>query len=151
MVCPVDRQQQRRPVGLPLSGLQMELSIDSCGRRAAGAGAQQQMRAASRWQQTEEAGHSDNRWLFCLKPQSYSRYGIPKAMHQFPGCIYFTAVTSSNCSTAVDRYAAALSRKLFLYSWLAFYAFALVHTARQLKHNRPRTRRAMLIVHSYSE
>ena len=32
-----------------------EISINSCGRRAAGAGAQQQMRAASRCQPTEEA------------------------------------------------------------------------------------------------
>ena len=30
------------------------ISIDSCGRRAAGAGAQQQMWVASRWQPTEE-------------------------------------------------------------------------------------------------
>jgi len=47
-VCPIDRQQQRRPAGLLL------ISIDSCGRRAACAGAQQQMRVASCWEPTEE-------------------------------------------------------------------------------------------------
>ena len=45
-VCPIDRQQQRRPVGLLLSALPHEISIDSCGR-AAGAGAQHRMRVAS--------------------------------------------------------------------------------------------------------
>ena len=50
--CPIDRQQQRRPVGLLLSVLragdidrQLQAYI---GRRAAGTGAQQQMRVASR-------------------------------------------------------------------------------------------------------
>ena len=44
-VCPIDRQQQQRLVGLLPSALQAE---DSCGRRdAAGAGVQQQTRAAS--------------------------------------------------------------------------------------------------------
>ena len=43
-VCPIDRQQQQRLVGLLPSVLQAE---NSCGRRAAGAGVQQQTRAAS--------------------------------------------------------------------------------------------------------
>ena len=46
-VCPIDRHQQRLPAGLLLSAQRQGISIDSCGRRAAGAGAQQQMRAAS--------------------------------------------------------------------------------------------------------
>ena len=47
-VCPIDRQQQWRPAGLLLNALRDEISIKGCGRRAAGAGAQQQMRKASR-------------------------------------------------------------------------------------------------------
>jgi len=52
-VCPVDRQQQRRAAGLLLSALRArDRPIDRwlrarCGCRAAGAGAQQQMRVAS--------------------------------------------------------------------------------------------------------
>jgi len=42
-VSAIDRQQQRRPAGLLLSALWAE-SIDSCGRRAAGTGAQEQIR-----------------------------------------------------------------------------------------------------------
>ena len=34
-----------------------QISIDSCGRRAAGAGAQRQMRVASCWDPTEESQH----------------------------------------------------------------------------------------------
>jgi len=37
-VCPVDRQQQRRAVGLLLSAPRAEISIDSGGRASAGAG-----------------------------------------------------------------------------------------------------------------
>jgi len=56
-VCPIDHNSN--------GGLQLccwapcgqEISIDSCGRRAAGAGAQLQMRAASCWQLMEEAEH----------------------------------------------------------------------------------------------
>ena len=36
-VCPIDRQQQRRPAGLLLSACRQIISIASCGRRAAGA------------------------------------------------------------------------------------------------------------------
>ena len=50
-VCPFDRQQQRRPAGLLLSSLLAgdvdHLLRTRCGRRAAGANAQQQMRVAS--------------------------------------------------------------------------------------------------------
>jgi len=58
-VCPVDRQQQLRLAGLLLSALRAgdidRLLRDQCGRRAAGAGAQQQMRTASFRDPTEEA------------------------------------------------------------------------------------------------
>jgi len=58
-VCPVDRQQQRRLAGLLLSALRAgdidRLLRDQCGRRAAGAGAQQQMQTASCREPTEEA------------------------------------------------------------------------------------------------
>ena len=60
-VCPFDRQQQRRPAGLLLSSLLAgdvdHLLRTRCGRRAAGANAQQQMRVASCWEPTEEAQH----------------------------------------------------------------------------------------------
>ena len=55
-VCPVDRQQQQRPTSLLLSSMRAwEISIDSGGRSAAGSGAQQQMRIASRWQPTNQS------------------------------------------------------------------------------------------------
>jgi len=55
-VCPIDRQQQRRPAGLQLSALWTG-DIDRylrarCGHRAAGAGAQQQMQIPSCWEPT---------------------------------------------------------------------------------------------------
>jgi len=50
-ICPIGRQRQRLPAGLLLSAMRAG-DIDRqlrarCGRRAAGAGAQQQMRLAS--------------------------------------------------------------------------------------------------------
>jgi len=48
-VCPFDRQQLQQPAGLPLSALRAGniKSTAAVGNRAAGAGAQQQMRVAS--------------------------------------------------------------------------------------------------------
>jgi len=52
MVCPIELQQQQRPAGLLLSAVRAEdinrQLLARCGRRAAGAGAQQQMQVASR-------------------------------------------------------------------------------------------------------
>jgi len=48
-VCPIDRQQQRRPAGLLLSALRARDRSTAAGAvHAAGTGAQHQMRAASR-------------------------------------------------------------------------------------------------------
>jgi len=60
-VCPVDRQQLRRSAGLLLSATQagyIDRQLQTrCWRHASGAGTQQQMRAASCWEPTEEAQH----------------------------------------------------------------------------------------------
>jgi len=54
-VCPIDRHQQRRPAGLLLSAL-LAGDIDRQLRRAAGSGAQKQMRVASRKEPTYITG-----------------------------------------------------------------------------------------------
>jgi len=45
-VCPIEQQQRRRPADSLLAPCGQEISIRSCGRRAAGAGTQQQGRGA---------------------------------------------------------------------------------------------------------
>ena len=93
-VCPIDRQQQRRVCcGAPCW---QEISIASCGCRAEGAGAQQQMRVALCRKPTEEAQH---RLVLSADSYNYKRllFGLRPAasMNRFRRYVIISGLRSS--------------------------------------------------------
>ena len=84
-----------------------EILIDSCGRRATGAGAQQQMRVASCWEPTEEARHRLVGIAAVWYKPTECRIALHHALRTFGELFRQCYTTRWNACVQIEQYACA--------------------------------------------